>query len=279
MGAALAVSLVWPSGPEEFRLWGEVLIAWVLATYVVAGNSPIIDNVGAHPARAPKRAWKRYAWIRFVVLLSFLLLSLRPSTLATWTLILVLPILSILLPFARDYLAERNLPWGAELEIGTNALVLFLSASLLGNAPGIARGLVDLPVSSAHLAAVYLTAACLGFLTRGGTHVVRGILARTDAGPLEKGPPTPASPVTPVDVAEYSRGRVIGAIERLIMAVMVAVGAFGALTFLIGAKGLIRSKRLEDHAFGEYFLIGTLSSTALAIACGFLLRAVFAALW
>jgi len=276
MGAVIAVRLVWPSGPEGLSQWGEVLLAWVLATYFVVGNSPIIEKVGTHPARGPKRAWKRLAWVRFAMLLTVLLLSLRPGTLATWMLILALPILSTLLPFARDYLAERDLPWGAELEIGTNALVVFLSASLLGNAPGSATGLATLPVSSAHLAAIFLAAACLGFLTRGGTHVVRGILARTDAGPLETGT---ASPITPVDVVEYNRGRVIGAIERLIMAVMVATGAFGALTFLIGAKGLIRSKRLEDHAFGEYFLIGTLSSTALAIACGFLLRAVFGALW
>jgi hypothetical protein len=45
------------------------------------------------------------------------------------------------------------------------------------------------------------------------------------------------------------------------------------------AKGLIRSKRLEDPAFGEYFLIGTLASAALAIAIGLLIRAALAALW
>jgi hypothetical protein len=67
--------------------------------------------------------------------------------------------------------------------------------------------------------------------------------------------------------------------ERLIMATMVAASAFGALTFLIGTKGLIRSKRLEDPAFGEYFLIGTLASAALAIAVGLVVRAVLAALW
>jgi hypothetical protein len=80
-------------------------------------------------------------------------------------------------------------------------------------------------------------------------------------------------------VAEYNRGRIIGAVERLIMAAMVAGGAFSALTFLIGAKGLVRSKKFEDPDFAEYFLIGTLSSAALAIACGLLLHALFDALW
>lgn len=118
--------------------------------------------------------------------------------------------------------------------------------------------------------------ACIGFLTRGGTHVVRGLLSKSDAGPLEKGARHAA---LEVDVAEYNRGRIIGAVERLIMAAMVAGGAFNALTFLIGAKGLVRSKRFEDPDFAEYFLIGTLSSAALAIACGLLLRTLFDALW
>jgi hypothetical protein len=89
----------------------------------------------------------------------------------------------------------------------------------------------------------------------------------------------PDHPTLPVDVAEYNRGRSIGAVERLIMAAMVAGGAFSALTFLIGAKGLVRSKKFEDPDFAEYFLIGTLSSAALAIACGLLLHALFDALW
>ncbi len=240
--AGIALSLGWPTGPEALRSWGEVLFAWVLVTYFATGNTPVIEQVGAHPARALASGWKRQAWVRAPVLLLLLLLLARPHTLGTWILVLVLPVLTTLLPFAR----------------------------VAGGA------LLALPVSTTRLAALYFATASFGFLTRGGTHVVRGILAKSDAGPLERSSP---GPVAPVDVAEYNRGRVIGAIERLIMATMVAAGAFGALTFLIGAKGLIRSKRLEDPAFGEYFLIGTLASAALAIGVGLLVRAVFAALW
>jgi hypothetical protein len=147
---------------------------------------------------------------------------------------------------------------------------------VLGDAPGIGRALITIPLASSRLAAVWFALASLGFLTRGGTHVVRGILAKSDAGPLERGT---GHPTLAVDVAEYNRGRIIGAVERLIMAAMVAGGGFSALTFLIAAKGLVRSKKFEDPDFAEYFLIGTLSSAALAIACGLLLRAIFDALW
>jgi len=274
--AGIALSLGWPTGPEALRSWGEVLFAWVLVTYFATGNTPVIEQVGAHPARALASGWKRQAWVRAPVLLLLLLLLARPHTLGTWILVLVLPVLTTLLPFARVGLAQRDRRWGAELELATNALVVALSATILGASQDTGGALLALPVSTTRLAALYFATASFGFLTRGGTHVVRGILAKSDAGPLERSSP---GPVAPVDVAEYNRGRVIGAIERLIMATMVAAGAFGALTFLIGAKGLIRSKRLEDPAFGEYFLIGTLASAALAIGVGLLVRAVFAALW
>lgn len=270
------MSLGWPTSPEGLRSWGEILLAWVLATYFVAGNTPVIEQVGAHPARGPAPGWQRHAWVRGAVLFLALLVLVTPRAPRHWTLMIALPILTTLLPFARVALARRDWCFGAELELATNALVAGLGATLLGDTGDVGRLLSTLPLAPGRLAAICLAAASLGFLARGGTHIVRGILAKSDAGPLER---SAASPVTPVDVAEYSRGRVIGGIERLIMATMVAAGAFGALTFLIGAKGLIRSKRLEDPAFGEYFLIGTLASAALAIAVGLMVRAAFAALW
>jgi hypothetical protein len=270
------VNLAWPASADGLRLWGAVLLAWVLATYFVAGNSPIIERIGSHPARGPHPSWKRRAYARAPVLFIFMLLILVPRTAGLWGLLVALPILASLLPLGRAYLAERDLRWGAELEIATNALVVAVSAWVLGAAPGVSRALITIPLPSSRLAAVWFALASIGFLTRGGTHVVRGILAKSDAGPLEKGTRHPA---LPVDVAEYNRGRIIGAVERLIMAAMVAGGAFSALTFLIAAKGLVRSKKFEDPDFAEYFLIGTLSSAALAIGCGLLLQAMFEALW
>jgi hypothetical protein len=116
-----------------------------------------------------------------------LLLILTPRTAGSWALLVALPILATLLPFARANLAEHDLRWGAELEIVTNAPVVLLSGLVLGDAPGVGRALITLPLSASRLAAVWFACASIGLLTRGGTHVVRGILAKSDAGPLEKG--------------------------------------------------------------------------------------------
>src|SRR5712692_7692427 len=182
MGAEVAVSLAWPTTADGLRVWGAVLLAWVLATYFVAGNSPIIERIGAHPAPGPHPSWKRRAYAR-----APLLLILTPRNAGVWALLVVFPILASLLPFARAYLAEHDLRWGAEVEIGTNALVVLLSAGVLGDAPGIGRALITIPLASSRLAAVWFALASLGLLTRGGTHVVRGILAKSDAAPLERG--------------------------------------------------------------------------------------------
>jgi hypothetical protein len=222
-----------------------------------------------------------------------------------------LSILALALPFARVKLAEKGKPWGAELEVLTNLLAVGLSALLIGDpASAPLRGLFDLSVSSNHLAAVALISAILLFMATGGTHLVRGVLARVDAVPRQTNPPetgaapgqhlslaptaapAPGAPIAPtaassptavedqqLDVKEYNRGRVIGIIERTIMTAVVAVGAYAALMFLIGAKGLIRSHELEKHEFAEYFLIGTLASAAVAIVFGLMISGVIRALW
>ncbi|MGH7638035.1 MAG: hypothetical protein ACREOK_10330, partial [Gemmatimonadaceae bacterium] len=104
----------------------------------------------------------------------------------------------------------------------------------------------------------------------GGTQVVRAILNRADSLPLQQ---------KQVDEVELNRGRLIGDIERLLLAGMVAAGSYAALGFTIAAKGLIRSRDLEKHEFAEYFLIGTLASTMIALVAGGLLRVSFTALW
>ncbi|HEX6909207.1 MAG TPA: hypothetical protein VF142_02380 [Longimicrobium sp.] len=67
---------------------------------------------------------------------------------------------------------------------------------------------------------------------------------------------------------EFSRGRIIGILERFIVLLLMAVQAYQAIAFLMAAKGLIRSKDLESRDFAEYFLIGTLASTGLALLGG-----------
>jgi len=217
---------------------------------------------------------------RAALLAVALLLISRWTGWGTISLLAVLSGCAIALPLLRISLATRSAPFGAELELGINLVVAIVTALIIGNPVSAPlRGIVIVPVTGDHLALAVLIAAILLFQSTGATHMVRGLLTKVGALPKKPGGTANDSDQGQVDIKEYNRGRVVGVIERLIMTVMVAVGAYSALMFLIGAKGLIRSKELEDHAFAEYFLIGTLASAAIAILFGLLIQGLTRTFW
>jgi hypothetical protein len=318
------MDLRWPTSDGAVLLWAEIVLAWTCCVYLFLGNQPIIEEMGGTVRATLPRNWRLISMLRAIATGLSVFLVTTWAGWKTFALIGVLSLLALALPFLRVALAERSKPWGAELELSANLLAVGLSALLIGDPQSAPlRGLLHVPVSSDHLSAIMVVSAILLFITSGGTHLVRGVLARVDAVPLQAKPPAgdrsaggapgsagpPASPshtpssqtaapgvpiamavspsqtthgrgdVQQLDIKEYNRGRVVGIIERIIMTVVVAVGAYSALMFLIGAKGLIRSKELEKHEFAEYFLIGTLASAATAILCGLLIRALVHTLW
>ncbi|HHY48056.1 MAG TPA: DUF3307 domain-containing protein [Firmicutes bacterium] len=70
-------------------------------------------------------------------------------------------------------------------------------------------------------------------------------------------------------------GRYIGMLERAILTAFVACGAYHAVGFVIAAKSVARFKDLEDRGFAEYYLVGTLTSSCIAVVAGFLLRTIW----
>ena len=121
------------------------------------------------------------------------------------------------------------------------------------------------------VASVCLIAAVVLFSFRGGTHIVRGLLEKC------------GSVITAVEATsqatEIQRGRWIGNLERALLLAIIAQGSYPAIAFLIAAKGLIRSKELENRDFAEYFLVGTFASIAVALAAGILIRGIIASFW
>lgn len=55
-------------------------------------------------------------------------------------------------------------------------------------------------------------------------------------------------------------GRVIGSLERLILAVGVLIQSWEVLAAVIALKSVSRFKELNDKTFAEYFLVGSLCS-------------------
>jgi len=82
-----------------------------------------------------------------------------------------------------------------------------------------------------------------------------------------------------MDITEINRGRLIGNLERLVLTVVVAAGSYAALAFLVAAKGLVRSEKLHDPDFAEYFLIGSLASVLVALCAGMVIRFALSVLW
>lgn len=68
---------------------------------------------------------------------------------------------------------------------------------------------------------------------------------------------------------EYSMGRLIGLLERIFIFLFVLVNQYGAIGFILAAKGVTRFNNFkDDRPFAEYVLIGTLLSTLLALMIG-----------
>jgi hypothetical protein len=78
--------------------------------------------------------------------------------------------------------------------------------------------------------------------------------------PRSKGAEGTAGAASPARI-----GATIGVLERLIVSALVLANASTAIGFVIAAKTLARFKQLDDREFAEYYLLGTLASTAVAI--------------
>ena len=73
-------------------------------------------------------------------------------------------------------------------------------------------------------------------------------------------------------------GSTIGILERILIVVFVLTGSDVAIGFVVAAKTLARFKLLDDRAFAEYYLLGTLASVAVAILSALVGRAALGAL-
>lgn len=93
--------------------------------------------------------------------------------------------------------------------------------------------------------------------------VIRAVFDRLDLKPR-----IPRPDALTVDEGEFNRGRVIGLLERALLFGFVLQGQYGAIGFVLAAKAFTRSKALDDRAFAEYVLIGTLLSAGLALLTG-----------
>lgn len=145
------------------------------------------------------------------------------------------------------------------LEPALNLPVLELYSGILGpQAISVLAG-AALPSLDPRAAADRLLLIATGYVSAvfGGSALVRFILDGL-------GESAPATPGTPMGAA----GRFIGMVERTVMYALVLGGGLSAVGFVLAAKSIARYKELEDRAFAEYYLVGTLASTSIALCAG-----------
>ncbi len=71
---------------------------------------------------------------------------------------------------------------------------------------------------------------------------------------------------------EPKAGRIIGKLERLIIAVLVLSGQLSGIGFVLTAKSIARFKQFDDQGFAERYLVGTLASTTISIITAQILK-------
>ena len=71
---------------------------------------------------------------------------------------------------------------------------------------------------------------------------------------------------------DKNTGRVIGTIERIIMLILIAIQQYSAIGLVLTAKSVARFERItKERDFAEYYLMGTLVSTAIVVIVSFLI--------
>jgi len=63
-------------------------------------------------------------------------------------------------------------------------------------------------------------------------------------------------------------GARVGMLERLLVFLLIQVGQWGVIGFVITAKSIARFKELDDKSFTDYYLAGTFASLLVAVVTG-----------
>lgn len=265
------LELSWPRTPASLLLWSELILVWVLVNY-----GPIRDPAGRQEVVAlgegELHAWRRRVAARSILGAGAVLFLVGPGLPAA-LLSTVFLALALLLPELRQQCIRRVREgrwWElrSEYELGVNALFLGAAAAVVGGRN--LRPALDpasLPFSAEGLTAVLLVVSAVVFLVRGGTHVVRGILEKSDTFPAGAGSMS----------ATLRHGLTIGNLERFLVFLFVFLDSFAAVGFVLAAKGLVRAVDWDGRERIEYFLVGTFASVSLALVVGLLVRGVIRA--
>jgi len=155
---------------------------------------------------------------------------------------------------------RRRLAWLAA-DQGAHVAVLVAAAALWPVGAQLA--------SPADVARFAVVVAVVVFNGNGGSAIVAATLAG-----LEPPAPEAADAGREDDDGPKGAGRLIGMLERWMILGLVWGGQWGAVGLVLTAKSVARFKRMDEQAFAEVYLVGTMTSVIVAMLSGTLLRAL-----
>jgi hypothetical protein len=249
--------------------FAESLFCWQLATYAIGK-----DCLREKQKLLPNQPKSRRNWLWLVCARSLaaalLMASMTGFRPVGWLLSAVILVAAIALPLTRWKLIP--IASLAEFELGANGAVVFAQWLVCIHRPEIPAPIWLPQVTPSQLAALSICAAIFIYTVRGGSFFVRGILEKAGGLPISVESST-------TNGGAFQHGAMIGKVERIIVMLIVIVGSYQALAFFFAAKGLIRSKELEERIIADYFLLGSLGSFLLALAAGLVMQRTLAVLW
>ena len=142
------------------------------------------------------------------------------------------------------------------LDIFLHLLVIWVTIIILK--PGTIN--VDFPfnlnilISNNTSIKLYIYVSSIIFLLNGSTDLVRAVLTKVK--------------IKDEKMEKDNTGKLIGNIERVLLFLFILFDSLAAIGFVIAAKSIARFEELKDKKFAEYYLIGTLTSTLIAIFTG-----------
>ena len=104
--------------------------------------------------------------------------------------------------------------------------------------------------------------AIIVFNGNGGSAIVeKALMALQATGTEDEGP--------------KGAGKMIGVLERWMILGLVWAGQWGAVGLVLTAKSIARFKKMDEQAFAEIYLVGTMTSVIVAMMSGALLQLAF----
>lgn len=245
-------------------LYSESLLCWTMANYAWC-TDPACDD----PAELPSRDWPRSIalWCAGCAVLLASLSGFGIHQIAAAAFVIAGS--HMVRWLRRSFIPVNRF---LEFELAANGIAAMGMNLLCGTAASWWVPNLGLALNRGQWSVLVTGAALLLYMIRGGNYMVRGILRRAGGLPDAEEPGFETS-------EGYAHGRMIGQVERIIVVLVVMGGSLQALAFFFAAKGLIRSKELEERPRADYFLLGSLASFLVALAAGLILQRVIAGLW